>query len=170
MESISVEQRSALLDNAREMLKIELRDDYAIDAAELEAWRAGDIEAARAPYLEWAKIFAADLAPGAGLPQGQGGVRTVVRLSADGGGVQWGRRGCRGGPAVAAPAPGLGRRVAGQRRFRAGRRDGHVQPDRRLQERAGFQMSREPEVVKFCRDAFDVAYSLGIPHHEYQPE
>lgn len=165
METISVERRNALYDNAREILKIELRDDYAIDAAQLRAWRAGDIEAARAPYLEWAKILAADLARGQVFRR----VRVVSEPLSDyqrmavafsGAAVDAGED-LRWLPRRLVSAGAL----AGNDAFVLDGETAMFNLIGASNERAGFQMSREPEVVKICRDAFDVAYSLGI-----QPE
>src|SRR3954465_8074698 len=67
MELISVERRAELLADVRDLLKLELRDNYASDAALLTAWLSGDVDAASDVARAWAETVAADLKAGGGL-------------------------------------------------------------------------------------------------------
>jgi uncharacterized protein DUF6879 len=170
MESISIERRHELYEGAREVLKIELRDYYAINANRIEAWRSGDMETASAGYRTHAANMAADRARGKVFRR----VRVVseplseyqrMAVTFSGLGVEQGEdlRWLPRRLVSAVPLPGNDSFVL----------DGETAMFNLLggsDERAGVQMSRDPEVVKFCRDAFDIAYSLAIPHGEYRLE
>jgi hypothetical protein len=170
MESISIERRNQLIDDAREVLKIELRDNYTIDAANLALWRAGDLDALRASYEASRPLHALDRTRGEVFRR----VRVVSEPLSDyqrmavtfshvgveeGEDLRWLPRRL----VSAVPLPGNDAFVL----------DGETAVFNLIggsDERAGAQMSRDPDVVKFCRDAFEIAYSLAIPHGEYQPE
>jgi uncharacterized protein DUF6879 len=170
MESISIEQRHELYVSAREVLKIELRDYYAINANRLEAWRAGDMDTAQAGYRQWAEMCAAEGARGQVFRR----VRVISEPLSDyqrlavtfsglaveqGEDLRWLPRRL----VSAIPLPGNDCFVL----------DGETAMFNLLggsDERAGVQMSRDPDVVKFCRHSFELAYSMGIPHGEYRPE
>jgi hypothetical protein len=37
-------------------------------------------------------------------------------------------------------------------------------------DRVDVHMSADPDVVKFCLDAFERAWELAIPHYDYRPQ
>ena len=169
MELISAELRRELIFSARDLLKIELRDDYGMDAALLEAWRAGDRETVRRSAQEYAAEVASNVATGWSFRR----VRVVseplsdyqqMALATCGPSVDAGEQ-LRWLPrrlASAVPLPGNDCFIV----------DGEVAifnvlgGDNRLAE---IQLSRDGDIVKFCRDAFEAVWLLATTHHEYEP-
>ncbi|GAA2623386.1 hypothetical protein SMC26_37920 [Actinomadura fulvescens] len=170
MESISAQRRGELLSSARDVVKLELRDHYAMDAETLEAYRCGDHDVVKAAYAETAEEIADMLASGRSWRR----VRVVSeplseyqRMAVEFSGVavdageelRWLPR--RLVSAVALPGndcfvlDGL----AAMFNILDGTGD-----------RADIQYSADPAVVRFCADAFATAWTLATPHRDYHPE
>lgn len=168
MESISLQRRRELLDATRDLVKVELRDNYGMDGKNLRAWLSGDLAAVEASYAGWAESMAAMTARGETFRR----VRVVseplsdyqqmaVRfsgLAVDAGEqLRWLPRRL----VSAVPLPGNDAFVmdgaAAMFNVLNGNND-KPQP----------QYSRDPEVVKFCINAFETAWELATPHHEYR--
>lgn len=64
MESISPQRRRELLTSTRHLLKLELRDNYASDAATFQVWRDSGAEAARGTLRAYAEQVRAQVASG----------------------------------------------------------------------------------------------------------
>ncbi|MFC5185384.1 DUF6879 family protein [Actinomadura harenae] len=168
MELISVKQRASLIWAGRPFLKLELRDSYAFDAELFDAWRRQD-EEAMAPVVDgWRDRVASEVAAGRRLRR----VRVVSeplseyqRMAVDisGSAVEAGEE-LRWLPrrlVSALPLPG---------------NDCFILDDLVIfnvlggsDERVEIQLYREPDVVEFCRDAFEAAWKLATPHSEYKP-
>ncbi|MBO2452964.1 hypothetical protein J4573_38140 [Actinomadura barringtoniae] len=166
---ISLERRGELLQSAQEILKVELRDNYAADAGNFAAWRTGGFAGIAEVAQQWADTVASDLTEG----------RTWRRVRVVSEPLSEYQRYAYdfAGPAVAAgedmrylprrlvsvlPLPGNDCFVL----------DGEVAMFNVLDgrdDRAEFQVYRDSEAVKFCRDAVTAAFAMAIPHHEYQP-
>ncbi|GAA2616064.1 hypothetical protein SMC26_09615 [Actinomadura fulvescens] len=170
MELISTERRNELIDSASLILKLELRDAYAVDAVLLDAWRAGDPQGVVSSFVEsWADGVREDFERG----QRTRRIRVVSeplseyqRYLFD---VQT--------PAVEAGEDirWLPRRLTsslllpGNDMFVL---DGDCLVFNVLggdNQRAEIQFSDDPAMVKSCRDAFEAAWSVSIRHREYRP-
>ncbi|GAA3122928.1 DUF6879 family protein [Streptosporangium carneum] len=169
MELISVKQRSELLKDVRETLKLEHRDFYAVDADDLALFVAGDLDAVAASYQVWADSVAEMEQAGEHLRR----VRVISEPLSD-----YQRMAVQfSGPAVDAgedlrwlprrltstlPLPGNDFFVL----------DGHTALFNVMDgngDRAEIQLYTEPEVVKLCLEAFEAAWAVAIPHREYKP-
>lgn len=64
MELISVQHRGELIKKSRTSLKLELRDNYAIDATAMDAWRRGGAAEARKLVRPYAEQLAPKIAAG----------------------------------------------------------------------------------------------------------
>ncbi|MBO2452959.1 hypothetical protein J4573_38115 [Actinomadura barringtoniae] len=168
MESISIQRRRELLDATRDLMKLELRDNYGMDGDDLKAWLAGDLDTVEASYAEWAESMASMTAHGQTFRR----VRVVseplsdyqqmaVRFSGlavdEGEQLRWLPRRL----VSAVPLPGNDAFVM----------DGTAAMFNVLNgndDKSQPQYSRDPEVVKFCINAFEAAWELAVPHYEYQ--
>lgn len=166
---ISVKQRSELLKDVRETLKLEQRDFYAVDAEDLALFLAGDLDAVAASYQVWADSVAEMEQAGEHLRR----VRVISEPLSD-----YQRMAVQfSGPAVDAgedlrwlprrltstlPLPGNDFFVLDSHTalFNVMDGDGH---------RSEIQLYTEPEVVKLCLEAFEAAWAVAIPHREYKP-
>jgi uncharacterized protein DUF6879 len=169
MELISAEQRGALLGSAREILKLELLDHYAADAALFAAWRAGDVGTVAASYAQWRDVVAAEIEAGVTARR----VRVVSeplseyqRMA-----VEWSGLAVDAGEQLrwlprrlvsTEPLPGNDFFVLDGQIAMFNVHDGH---DNLVEN----QLSRDPGVVKFCQGAFERAWGMAIPHREYKP-
>ncbi|MBA9003069.1 DUF6879 family protein [Thermomonospora cellulosilytica] len=169
MELISVAQRGELIGNARSVLKLELRDDYAVDRELFAAWRAGDFEAvARSAQASRDKV-AARVAAGMSLRR----VKVVSeplseyqRFAFDysehavdaGEDIRWVPRRL----VSTVLLPGNDFFVLDDEMVIFNVLDG-------ANDRAEQQLYRDAEVVKLCRDSFEAAWAVSIPHREYHP-
>lgn len=170
MELISVAQRSELIGNARNLRKVELRDNYAVDQGLYSAWQAGEVEAvAHAARASGAKV-AARIAGGMRLWRVKvvseplsAYQRFAVDYSAHavsaGEDIRWLPR----RRASAILLPGNDFFVLDEEMVIFNVLDG-------ANGRTEQQLYRDAEVVKLCRDAFEAAWVVAIPHHEYFPE
>lgn len=168
MELISREQRSALLWAGRPFLKLELRDSYAIDDDLFAAWRRGDDQAVAESMAPWLKQVATEVAAGRRLrrvrvvsePLSEY-QRTLVDIShfgVDAGEeLRWLPRRLVSG----LPLPG---------------NDCFVMEDLVMfnvhggnDEQVEIQLDRDPDLVEFCRNAFESAWDLATPHREFKP-
>lgn len=168
MELISVERRAELLANTRDILKIELRDNYAIDGEHLAAWRSGGFPAIEAAALAWRDMFAADLAAGRVWRR----VRVVseppseyTRFAYDfaepavesGEDLRWLPRRL----VSAMPLPSNDCFVLDGETAMFNVLDGE---DNRVE----IQVFTEQAAVKFCREAIEAAFAMATPHHQYR--
>ncbi|MFF1817494.1 DUF6879 family protein [Kribbella sp. NPDC058245] len=169
MESISVQRRGELVNQTHDLLKLELRDSYKVDDDDLAAWRAGDYQTLEASYGGWRDVVAGRLAEGKTLRR----VRVVseplseyqqmsLRFSgsavAAGEDLRWLPRRLVSTIAL----PGNDCFVLEGRMAMFNVLDGD-------NDRSEIQLYTEPEAVKFCLEAFETAWSIAVPHHEYRP-
>ncbi len=170
MELISVSRRNELIDAATvSSLKIELRDDYAVDSATFQAWQNGDTEAVDAVIDEWTADIRAARA------RGRHGRRIKVvseplspyhrfTYAISGAGVQAGEdlRWLPRRLTSTLALPGNDFMVLDGNTVVVNVLDG-------VNKRAEIQFFDEPDVVKFCSDAFEAAWPLAVPHEQYRP-
>jgi hypothetical protein len=169
MELISTARRSELIDGTRRLVKLELRDHYAVDAELFAAWRAGDAAAvARSARASRDKV-AARVDGGMNLrrvkvvsePLSQY-QRFAVDYSAHavqaGEDIRWLPRRL----VSTLLLPGNDFFVLDENSVIFNVLDGDSG-------RAEQQLYQVPEVVKQCQEAFEAAWALSIPHGEYQP-
>ncbi|RJL21205.1 DUF6879 family protein [Bailinhaonella thermotolerans] len=64
MDLISIQRRGELISSSRTSLKLELRDNYAVDAEALEVWRRHGAAEARKLIQPYADKLAAQIAAG----------------------------------------------------------------------------------------------------------
>jgi hypothetical protein len=169
MELISLQQRAELIKGTRDMLKLELRDNYAVDSDTIAAWRSNNFDVVAASYDEWRDEVADLVAAGKTLRR----VRVVseplseyqkMSIQFSGSAVNAGEdlRWLPRRLVSVVPLPGNDCFVL----------DGQIAMFNILDgndDRAQVQVSRDPDVVRFCRDAFETAWSLATPHREYHP-
>lgn len=168
MESISREQRSAILWAGRPFLKLEFRDRYAIDDELFAAWRRGDKEAVTEYFAPWLNQVRTEVAAGRRLrrvrvvseplSEYQRTLFDISHFGVDAGEeLRWLPRRLVSG----LPLPG---------------NDTFVMDDLVMfnvhggnDEQVEIQLDRDPDLVEFCRNAFESAWDLATPHHEYKP-
>lgn len=169
MESISRDRWAELIDSAHDVAKIELRDFYGSDADIYTAWRSGDLDAVAASYRNWLEYFTTEYIDAGRtyrrvrvvsepLSDYQTMALTYSGITVDAGeGLRWLPR--RFTSALALPGNDCllldGKTVV----FNV------LDPD--ATELVETQYSSDPEVVAFCQKAFDAAWKLATPHHEY---
>jgi plastocyanin len=167
MELISVARRGELIGSARNVRKVELRDIYAVDRELFAAWQAGDFDAvARAARASRDKV-AARVAAGMSLRR----VKVVSvplseyqRFAFDysahavdaGEDIRWVPRRL----VSTVLLPGNDFFVLDDDFVIFNVLDG-------ANDRAEQQLYRDADVVKLCRDSFDAAWEVSIPHREY---
>ncbi|GAA4101171.1 DUF6879 family protein [Actinomadura miaoliensis] len=169
MELISVAQRGELIGNAGSVDKLELRDDYAVDQALFAAWRAGDVEAVARRAQASRDMVAARVAAGMSLRR----VKVVSeplseyqRFAFDysahavdaGEDIRWVPRRLVSTMLL----PGNDFFVLDEEIVIFNVLDG-------TNDRAEQQLYRDADVVKLCRDSFEAAWAVAIPHREYHP-
>ncbi|TDD62135.1 hypothetical protein E1263_04465 [Kribbella antibiotica] len=170
MESISVQRRGELVNQTYDLLKLELRDSYKVDEEDLAAWRARDYATLEASYGGWRDAVATRLAQGKTLRR----VRVVseplseyqqMSLRFSGSAVDAGEdlRWLPRRLVSAIALPGNDCFVLDGRMAMFNILDGD-------NDRSEIQLDTEPEAVKFCLEAFETAWSLAVPHHEYRPQ
>ncbi len=170
MESISLQRRGELVQQTRDLLKLELRDNYQVDEDDLRAWRAGDCQALEDSYAGWRDEVAAMTAEGRTLRR----VRVVseplseyqqmsVRFSGSaveaGEDLRWLPRRLVSTIAL----PGNDCFVLDGRAVMFNVLDGN-------DGRAEVQLCTDPAAVSFCIAAFRTAWDLAVPHREYRPQ
>lgn len=166
MELISTERIAELLfsDPAQEIRKLELRDHYEIDRDLFDAWMSGDNETVATTM--------AGHREGSRKREAQGfGYRRVRVISEPLSPYQ------RMAIEIANPVEQL--RWLPRPRVSAVALPGNdclIRDDLVIfiliggeYQQAGNQLSTDTGVVKFCNDAFEQAWDLGIPNGEYQP-
>jgi hypothetical protein len=172
MESISRERLKALHDTAREICKLELRDHYGIDGELFSSWQAGDLGAVDASYRRWRDRFMTEFVePGRSYRR----VRVVTEPLSEyqqmavaysgitvevGEGLRWLPR--RLVSAVALPGNDC--------MILEGQAVVFIVMDADAGNLVEAQYSAEPDVVKFCVDAFEGAWTLATPHAEYRAQ
>ncbi|MDH6579527.1 DUF6879 family protein [Kitasatospora sp. MAP5-34] len=166
MELISASRRLELLfgEPAQEVRKLELRDFYEVDRPLFEAWRSDDRETVE-ETMRGHRAFLAGKAA-LGFPYRRVRViseplseyqRMAVELADPEEGLRWLPR-----PLVSAvPLPG---------------NDCLIRDDLVIfnliggdNQQTEIQLSTDPDVVGFCNDAFERAWSLGVPNGKYKP-
>lgn len=169
MESISRERWAGLIDSARDIAKIELRDFYGSDSELFAAWRSRNLDAVASSYERWLEYFTAEYVKAGRsyrrvrvvsepLSEYQTMALTYSGITVNAGeGLRWLPR--RLTSVVAMPGNDCllldGEAVV----FNV--------LDADASELVETQYSADPDEVRFCRDAFDAAWELAIPHHEY---
>ncbi|KAB2344911.1 DUF6879 family protein [Actinomadura rudentiformis] len=169
MELISVQRRSELIAGARTSLKLELRDNYAADAESLAAWRRGGAAEAR----KLVQPYADQLAPK--ISAGEKVLRRVKILSEPpseymrhaldvagalvdaGEDIRWLPRRL----ASTLLLPGNDFFILDSQLVIFNVLDGE-------DSRAEQQLYTAPDVVDRCQAAFDAAWELAVPHHDYR--
>lgn len=169
MESISVQRRGKLIEQTRDLLKLELRDNYKVDENDLRAWRSQDYATLVTSYDGWRDAVATMIAEGRSLRR----VRVVseplseyqqmaVRFSGSavdaGEDLRWLPR--RLVSAIA--LPGNDCFILDGRLAMFNVLDGD-------NDRSEIQLYDDAQTVSFCREAFETAWSLAVPHREYRP-
>ncbi|MFE6668403.1 DUF6879 family protein [Streptomyces sp. NPDC057697] len=166
MELISASRRIELLfgDPAQEIRKLELRDFYEVDRSLFDAWRSGDREMVEEAMLGHREFLTrkAD----SGFPYRR--VRVVAEPLSE---CQWmavepadPAERLRWLPrplASVLPLPGNDCLI----------RDDLVvfNPIEGDNQQTDIQLPTDPHVVGFCNEAFERAWSLGVPNGEYKP-
>ncbi|MCP2343060.1 DUF6879 family protein [Actinomadura rupiterrae] len=166
MELLSVQQRGKVLSGVRSLLKVELRDHYAMDDALFASWRAGDLGAVRRAAEAYRDTFEARRYERFGRVKVVSEPlseyhRFVLDFSAlaielTGADIRWLPRRLTSGLLL----PGNDFFVLDGEKALFNVLDG----DDNLAE---VQLYREPEVVKACLEAFAAASALAVPLHEY---
>ncbi|XVQ14805.1 DUF6879 family protein [Spirillospora sp. CA-255316] len=169
MEPISVARRSELLGQARSILKMEMRDDYAVDRVLFAAWRAGDADRV-------ARAARAARRRGAAWVEAGTGLRRVKVVSEPLSEYQRFAFECT----TQAVDPREDVRWA-PRRLVSGimmpGNDFFLLDDEMVifnvldgaDGQAEQQLSTDSETVKLCREAFESVWAVAIPHREYGP-
>ncbi|TMR91304.1 DUF6879 family protein [Nonomuraea basaltis] len=169
MESISPERRGELIRSTRHYLKLELRDNYQVDRDLLSAWRRDPSEVLAGPALAWRDRVVLDLSEGRSWRR----LRVVSEPLSEyhkfayefaGPGVEAGEQ-MRYLPrrlTSAIPLPGNDCFVLDGRTVMFNVLDGDNQ-------RVDIQLTTDPDVVKFCTDTFETAWTLAVPYAEYHP-
>ncbi|WP_018655550.1 DUF6879 family protein [Actinomadura flavalba] len=166
MESISAKRRLEVLfgEPAQEVRKLELRDGYEVDRGLFEAWRAGDRAAvektmrghrdARAERAARGFPFRRVRVVSEPLSEYQ---RMAVDIADPDERLRWLPR----HRVSAVPLPG---------------NDCLIRDDLVVfnliggdDQQSDIQLSTDPDVVNFCNEAFERAWSLGTPNGEYEP-
>lgn len=169
MELISVEQRGELIADARSVAKLELRDNYAVDGTLFTAWQVGDSEAISRAAETLRGRVAARVAAGMSLRRAkvvseplsryQRFALEITAHAVDAGeDIRWVPRRL----VSTIPLPGNDFFVLDDKFVIFNVLDGS-------DDRAEQQLYRDVTVVKRCRDAFEVIWTLSIPHRDYQP-
>ena len=165
MESISPAQRSALIWSAREVRKLELLDDYPADEELFSAWKKGDAETVARIVGVWRDKHARETEDGLVWRRLRvvseplsGYQRMAVEIAVPAEDLRWLPRRL----VSAVPLPGNDCFVLGEDAVIFNVHDGNGF-------RSDIQLSRDRQVVAFCRQAFDRAWSLGVPSGEYRP-
>lgn len=169
MESISVQRRNELTAQARTKLKLELRDNYAVDAALLAAWRDGDQAAVAERMKPFLDKLIGQVASGVALRR----IKVVseplseyMRYAVDVSGaavdvgedIRWLPRRLTSNLLL----PGNDFFVLDDELALFNVLDGD-------DGRAEQQLWTEPEVVEQCRAAFEAAWTVAVPHRHYRP-
>lgn len=168
MESISPTHRSALIaDFKHEALHLEMRDNYGGDKPWFDRWLAGDREGVAADMRPWCDQVRAGVAVGKvyrrlcvvsePLSEYQRWSHELNDLKVEAGeDLRWVPR--RLVSAVALPGNDFW--LFDSEAVTFGLFDG-------ADMRTDILLSRDPEVVQFCLDAFARLWRLSIPHYEY---
>lgn len=170
MEFISPQRRVELIGRTRHLLKLELRDNYAVDARDLVAWRSGHFDEIQESYGAWRDEVAAWVTAGRTLRR----VRVVSEPLSD-----YQQMAVRfSGTAVDAGEDlrWLPRRLVstvllpGNDFFVLDGKTAMFNVLDGADDRAEIQLCDEPDVVSMCLTAFDEAWTLATPHHRYRGE
>ncbi|TDD63864.1 hypothetical protein E1298_43040 [Actinomadura rubrisoli] len=168
MELISAERRSELLRSAQSILKLEVRDNYDVDAEMFSAWRAG--QSIEGVVSVWGERAAARVAAGVVTRR----VKVVSEPLSDyhrfileaskpaidaGEAMRWLPRRL----VSTVPLPGndffvLNGEVVIFNVFGG------------ADQRAEIQFTQDSGVVKLCISAFDTAWALATPYDEYRAD
>ncbi|GAB3278785.1 hypothetical protein GCM10027589_05060 [Actinocorallia lasiicapitis] len=164
MDLISPTRRSELIWTSKEVRKLELLDDYPADAELFSAWRSGDVAAVERIRDVWRAKLADE--SGAGLKWRRVRViseplseyqRMAVEIALPEEDLRWLPR--RLVSAIPLPANDCFVLDSEAVIFNVHGGDG---------QRSEIQLSLDEQAVAFCRDAFDVVWSMAVPTSEYQ--
>jgi Family of unknown function (DUF6879) len=169
MELISASRRRELIGKALDYAKCDLRDSYAVNAGTVAAWLAGDTARIDAEVTRWQDDVVAVVARRSRTRRIRVASeplsdyhRFVYAVSSAGVGVgddlRWLPRRLTSTLAL----PGNDFFVLDGELVIFNVLDGN-------DGRAEIQFYDEPDVVKFCLDAFEAAWSAAIPHDQYTP-
>ncbi len=169
MELISVSRRRELIDQARDYAKCDLRDRYAVNADTVAAWLAGDAARIDAEVAKWREGLLTEVAGRSRTRRIRVASeplsdyhRFVYAVSSAGVGagddLRWLPRRLTSVLAL----PGNDFFVLDGELVIFNVLDGH-------DDRAEIQLYDEPDVVKFCVDAFEAAWAVAVPHDRYVP-
>jgi hypothetical protein len=169
MELISPQRRGELIAGTRTSLKLELRDNYAVDAAALDAWRCGGAAAARKLVQPYADRLAPKIAagekvlrrvkvisepPSEYMRQALDVAEVLVDAGED---IRWLPR--RLTSTLLLPGNDFFLLDGATVIFNV--LDGE-------DGRAEQQLYTEPDVVSACLEAFEAAWKAAVPHRDYR--
>lgn len=172
MDLISVEERNRLIDGASSVLKLELRDRYAVDEAVFKAWRSGDKAAIDRAAYAWAEQVTARLERGMSMRRikvvseplseyHRFNLRMSEPLVEAGEDIRWLPR--RLTSALLLP---------GNDAFVLDYPDGDTKALFNVLDgddnRAEQQVYTDAETVELCRGAFEAAWSIAVPYAEFR--
>jgi hypothetical protein len=168
MELISVEERNKLIVGARDRLKLELRDRYAVDDVTFGAWRRGDAGTVRERMAATARRVATETA--AGVTQRR--IKVISEPPSEYMRFAWDIS----GPIVAEGEDirWLPRRLTSSLLLPGNDvfvLDGAMAVFNVLDGddgRAEQQLWTDTAVVERCREAFEAAWQVAVPHSGYR--
>jgi hypothetical protein len=168
MELISIQRRGELIASARTSLKLELRDNYTVDAAAMDAWRRGGAEEARKLVQPYAEQLAPKIAAGEKvlrrvkvisepaseyMRQALDVAGALVEAGED---IRWLPRRLTSTLLL----PGNDFFVLDGKTVIFNVLDGE-------DSRAEQQLYTESDVVDACLEAFEAAWKVAVPHRDY---
>ncbi|MGW5188946.1 DUF6879 family protein [Kribbella sp. NPDC004138] len=157
-----------LASSTRDVLKLELRDQYMLDDPAFAAWKAGDLDQAVREYAGWTEIASSATARGVALKR----VRVVSEPVSEyiafehavtsrvnvvaGEAIRWVPRARMSAIAL----PGNDVWIFDKATLQFGLFGGNGRF-------VGNEVSTDPDAVKLCLSAFEAAWELGIDHEQY---
>ncbi|GAA2626973.1 hypothetical protein GCM10010411_75020 [Actinomadura fulvescens] len=170
MELISTDQWLQQLGAAQDVRKVELRDHYSADEKLFADWQSGDLDAVDASYQGWREFFVTKYVEAGRtfrrvrvvsepLSAYQEMALTYSGATVDlGEGLRWLPRRLVSTLAL----PGNDFFVLDEQTAI------FTVLDAMAKEVVQVQRATEPAELRFCREAFDAAWDLAVPHHDYR--